>query len=197
MGQEDSTNQYPHDLLHSFVFSEFHSTNKYPKEFHHYLKHSFKNTIKLVRHIEEKVIDTLQLEKNIPIKKFHSKYISHMASSNFYPKRGNINESTRLSEHKDVSLFSIFPFGIKEGLVLQSPQGKWQEIAPTNKIIGFYGYLIECVSNNEIIATNHKVISSKNDARSTAVFFSIPKKSFLPLLDCHSSEYYEKYLRLF
>ncbi|MDB2613502.1 hypothetical protein N9Y89_02325 [bacterium] len=68
-----------------------------PKEFQHYLKHSFKNTIKLVRHIEEKVIDTLQLEKNIPIKKFHSKYISHMASSNFYPKRGNINESTRLS----------------------------------------------------------------------------------------------------
>ncbi|MBL6872928.1 MAG: hypothetical protein ISR00_03140 [Flavobacteriales bacterium] len=197
IGQKDSTNQYPHDLLHSFVFSEFHKTNKYPKEFKHYLEHSFKKTIKLVRHIEEKVIDMLQLVNNIPIRTFHSNYIKHMVSTNFYPKIENKNEIIRLSEHKDVSLFSIFPYGIKEGLVLQNNEGKWEEIPSTNKIIGFYGYLMECISNAEIMATNHKVINHKNEDRNSSVFFSIPKDSFLPILNYQSRDYYEKYLSLF
>lgn len=81
-----------------------------------------------------------------------------MISANHYPEISS--NKTRLSEHKDVSFVSIFPYGIGEGLMIQNTQKKWVEIKPTNTIIGFYGYLMECLSEKEVMATNHKVLTS-------------------------------------
>ena len=121
LGQKDSLNQYDTDLLHSFVLSEFTDHHKFPKEFHYFFKEQWSSLLSLVRNIEKKVVQHLNIEG---LSRFYDEQIGHMLSCNYYPslnylKKTSESCATRLSSHKDVSLFTVFLFGVDDGFSCQ------------------------------------------------------------------------------
>lgn len=161
MGQKDSTNQYASDLLHSFVISDFHPIESYPKEFHEFLQNEWKVINATVAHIERTIIDMLDYKNKNEIKQFYTQNIGHMLSMNHYPKVEEDSCQVRLSAHKDVSLLSVFPFGIQKDLMIQNFEGRWVKVKATKKVIVLTGYLLECITKGAIKGINHKVMFSK------------------------------------
>ncbi len=136
-GQNDSSNQSYDDLLDTFVFSDLRPIEKFPEVFHPYLSSNWKNTLTQIEAIESALIDELQLGIN-------PKDLGHMVSCNYYPPTANFNkparENTRLSSHPDVSLFTIFPFGVEEGFSYQNPRGDWIGLEANSNWTIFPGY---------------------------------------------------------
>ena len=130
-----------------------------------------------------------------------------MVSCNYYPAQNNFDcsaaENTRLSAHPDVSLITIFPFGVDGDLEYQTADGSWKTMTPTDRIIGFSGYLMELATDGNIKALNHRVKLSKNrnSERFSFAFFSLSfPDAQLSTLDeetISGKEYFEKYLELF
>ena len=198
-GQEDSSNQSYDDLLDTFVFSDLRPVEKFPKAFHPYLNQGWKQALKQIELLEKDLIDDLNLNIN-------QKNLAHMVSCNFYPPTGNFKnparENTRLSAHPDVSLFTVFPFGVEEGFSYQNPNGDWIELAANNQWTVFPGYMLECLTDGKIKALNHKVVLPKNrtDERFSFAYFSIPRQNTTWVISGKSvsaEAYFEKYLNLF
>ena len=137
---------------------------------------------------------------------FYQEHIGHMISCNYYPPTqpldSSSNDNNRLSEHTDVSLFTIFPFGFDSDFYFQNEKGEWVNIKPTDDIIVFPGYLLECFTQGKWKALNHKVSLPKNrrNERFSFAYFSLPypKRKFKIGKKKYSSEsYFEQYLNLF
>jgi len=204
IGQKDSLNQYDTDMLHSFVLSEFQNIENFPKEFHNFLTEDWKELIATVRAIELNIIQKL----NIPVltQLYEDNVISYMMSCNYYPKPINCESSAknniRLSAHKDVSLFTVFPYGIDKGLSIYNTDKNSIEIGKKEKMILFPGYFTEFITNNKIKALNHQVNLPKDfdSERYSFAIFSIPKPDitfFFAGEKIRSEDYYEAYLSLF
>lgn len=203
LGQEDSSNQYASDLLHSFVISDFVKPDGFPREFEGFFELEWKPLQEKVKQLELEIIDKLDIQG---LKEFYQNHIGHMISCNFYPRIENLTMSfdakERLSEHTDVSLFTIFPFGFDGDFFFEDSNNTWVNIPPTNDIIVFPGYLLELISNGQIKALNHKVNmpKNKNVERFSFAYFSLPypNHSFQIRHEMMTSEqYFEKYLRQF
>jgi hypothetical protein len=198
-GQTDSSNQSYDDLLDTFVFSDLRPVEDFPKEFHLYLIQEWKETLQDIKRIEFALIEALDLKVN-------QKDLAHMVSCNFYPPTKEFNktarENTRLSAHPDVSLFTIFPFGVKEGFSYKNPNGDWVEIVANSNWTIFPGYLLECLTNGEIKALNHKVElpMNRSEERFSFAYFSIPRQNThweMGIERLRAEDYFEKYLALF
>ena len=202
-GQKDSSNQAYNDLLETFVFSNFFPVEKYPTEFASFFKNEWACLLKLISAIENRILSTLQIPDLLGI---HSN-IGHMVSCNYYPAQKQFDytaaENTRLSAHSDVSLLTIFPFGIDGDLQYQTPCGLWKSISKTDEIIGFSGYLMERVTSGKFKALNHRVKLSenRNTERFSFAFFSLPFPETSLIFPGHDpisgKEYFEQYLNLF
>lgn len=200
MGQGNSINQYAEDFLHSLVISEFNPPHKYPTEFIPFFNTEWKKIQDKIKSIEKSIIKNIETNINTSLVDFYNEYIGHMMSMNYYPKIDCHKNNIRLTEHKDVSLFSIFPFGIDQGLQIKNKTNQWINVPATNKAIGMTGFLLESLTNNTIKATNHRVIFNQiqNTKRFSFVFFSMPfQHHHLPILNCSSQNYINKYLNLF
>ena len=201
LGQEDSTNQYAKDLLHSFVISEFHSINKFPVEFQYFLKNYWIELTTKLKKVEIEILKTIKIDNKKDILDFHNKYIGHMMSMNYYPSYINYKKNEkRLSIHKDVSLLTVFPFGVSKGLTLINETGLETDIDATDKLIAFPGYLLECLTNGKIKGLNHflKFNGIHNEKRFSYASFSIPRPcKSLPILNLSTKEYFDRYLSLF
>ncbi|MFY0650953.1 MAG: 2OG-Fe(II) oxygenase family protein [Cyclobacteriaceae bacterium] len=202
-GQKDSSNQAYDDLLETFVFSNFFPKEKYPKEFYHFLTTEWQQVLDVVSKTEEKIIsafNTLLLSKIY-------KSIGHMVSCNYYPAQKQFNhaaaENTRLSAHPDVSLITIFPFGIDGELEFETADGSWKSLPPFKHVVGFSGYLSELATDGAQKALNHRVrlSSNINKERFSFAFFSLPfpKQNIkLPSEKILTGKaYFKKYLQLF
>lgn len=203
LGQKDSSNQYETDLLHSFVISDFCKKECFPKEFQSFMKHEWKTLQNKIRDLELSIIETLDIPE---LKEFYKSDIGHMISCNFYPKTEHFNFSaknnTRLSEHTDVSLFTIFPFGFDSDFFYQNSKNEWVQIEATNNIIVFPGYLLEVFSKGKIKALNHcvKLPENRNSERFSFAYFSLPypnRKFKMAGKNYTSESYFEAYLNLF
>lgn len=203
MGQEDSTNQYATDLLHSFVISDFEKQENFPKEFNPFFKKDWMVLEAKIRELELEIIKELDYPGLL---EFYQQHMGHMISCNYYPPTQPIDENldvnTRLSEHTDVSLFTIFPFGFDSDFYFENEKGEWVNIAPTNDIIVFPGYLLECFTLGKWKALNHKVSLPKNRTkeRFSFAYFSLPYpiRAFIMAQKEYTSErYFEQYLNLF
>lgn len=197
MGQKNSTNQYAHDSLHSFVISDFHAVKNYPKELRLFMNTCWNELTSVVKEVEQSILHKMLVQSEII--QFHKKNIGHMMSLNFYPimKKQNIK---RLSTHKDVSLISIFPFGISRELFIIDENGDETNIPPTKNLIAFPGFLIELLSKGKIKALQHHVNCDEliNLERYSYVMFSIPTTNInLPIININSENYFKKYLSLF
>ncbi|MBL6662847.1 MAG: hypothetical protein ISP71_01980 [Flavobacteriales bacterium] len=197
MGQKNSTNQYAHDSLHSFVVSDFQAVKNYPIEFHPFLNTYWNKLTSIVKAVEHNLLHKMLVQSEII--QFHEKNVGHMMSLNFYPivKKEN---TKRLSIHKDVSLISIFPFGISRELFIIDENGNEIKIPATKNLIAFPGFLIELLSKGRIKALQHYVNydESINQERYSYVIFSIPKPyTNLPIININSENYFKKYLSLF
>ncbi len=205
LGQTDSSNQAYDDLVYSFVFSNFFPASRYPPSFQAFLKEEWPQMLVKIREIELSIITSLNLPGLLA---FYRNHIGHMFSNNYYPpvdrfqdpSRGN----TRLSEHPDVSLFTIFPFGIDGDFQYQNPSGRWQSLKVTNQVLAFPGYLLELWSGRTIKALNHRVAmpQDRQVERFSFASFSLPfpKRSFrLPAEagTTTSERYFNRYLSLF
>ena len=128
-----------------------------------------------------------------------------MISCNYYPKVEafqNNKIEQRLSSHKDVSLFSIFPYGLAEGLASKDESGKVLEIGNQQDCFGFNGYGLEYFTKDEFKAFNHFVELPKNQKkeRFSVAYFSIPKPNAIFTLNgktYHAETFYQDYLNLF
>ena len=106
--------------------------------------------------------------------------IGYMMSCNYYPKplkySAFAKNNTRLSAHKDVSLFTTFPFGIANGLSFFNEEKNRVAVGEKNTIIQFSGYFLEFVSQHKIKALEHQVNLPKdlNTERYSFAIFSIP-----------------------
>ena len=203
MGQEDSSNQYASDLLHSFVISDFQNYHNFPNEFHPFFTEYWSVLQNKVREIEVEVIHLLNIDG---LADFYRQHIGHMVSCNFYPETETTHlvgkDHTRLSAHTDVSLFTIFPFGFDSDFQFQDRTGQWVHIPATSDIIVFPGYLLEVFTHGEFKALNHKVAMpmDRQKERFSFAYFSLPypKQSFKINGRRYTSEsYFELYLSLF
>jgi hypothetical protein len=202
-GQADSSNQAYDDLLETFVLSNFFPKEKFPKEFSGFFSQQWNQLLHSISKIESQVIETLGMSS---VKDLHN-ILGHMVSCNYYPAQKQFNhaadENTRLSAHPDVSLLTIFPFGIDGDLEYETSEGTWKRMPPTKNIIGFPGYLTELATKGQIKALNHRVKLSenKNTERFSFAFFSLPfpeTELAIPNQNPISGkEYFEKYLQLF
>lgn len=201
LGQEDSTNQYPTDLLHSFVISDFVPPHEFPIEFASFFAKEWDVLESKIRDIEKEMITYLNLPGLIA---FYDSHIGHMISCNYYPaiSKGEMPEKTRLSSHMDVSLFTIFPFGFDSDFTFETENGNWVEIPATNDIVIFPGYLLELLSDGKWKGLNHRVElpSDFTKERFSFAFFSLPypKHQFPIGFQKYTSEsYFQSYLDLF
>jgi len=202
-GQKDSSNQAYDDLLETFVFSNFFPKEKYPMEFSPFLEQEWKELLTCIFKLERKIISVIN---NSNIKEIHSD-MGHMVSCNYYPVqtqfRHSAAENTRLSAHPDVSLLTIFPFGVDGDLEYQTADGSWKTMTPTDHIVGFSGYLMELATDGKIKALNHRVRLSenRNSERFSFAFFSLPfpdvQLSIAGNDKISGKAYFEKYLQLF
>lgn len=203
LGQKDSSNQYETDLLHSFVISDFCEAKIFPLEFQQFLQSEWNTLQKNIRALERDIIKKLNIQG---LDEFYNKHIGHMISCNYYPQTKNINFSaknnTRLSEHTDVSLFTVFPFGFDNDFYYQNSKNEWVQIEATNNIIIFPGYLLEVFTEGKLKALNHcvKLPENRNTERFSFAYFSLPypNRTFqMAEKDYTSESYFEEYLNLF
>ena len=202
IGQKDSLNQYETDLLHSFVLSDLQSVDRFPKEFNSFLTNEWTELITAIKKIELQLIK----EHNLPFEQLYEEdVIGYMMSCNYYPKPAHcasfVENTTRLSAHSDVSLFTTFPFGVKTGLSYFNGDKK-NEIKQTNKMITFCGYYSQFMTNGEVNALNHQVElpADLNSERYSFAIFSIPKPNcifYRGKEKLNGTDYYKKYLSLF
>lgn len=200
MGQKDSSNQYDTDLLHSFVLSEFSDKAHFPKEFREFLDGDWDDLILKIKAIELCLIETLNIKG---LKSFYDKSIGHMVSSNYYPKlnTSSHDNALRLSQHIDVSLFTVFVFGVENGFSYQNIKNKKEVLFAQDKVVVFPGYLLEFLTKGKYKALEHQVdFTEVNKERFSFAFFSLPKpKQDLIFNDLKftSESYFENYLSLF
>lgn len=204
IGQKDSINQYETDMLHSFVLSDFQNLENFPKEFHFFLQEEWEPLKKTVRDIELSIIEELKIPE---LKRLYDEdVIGYMMSCNYYPKPIHCHvvaaNNTRLSAHKDVSLFSTFPYGVAKGLSYCYDNQEPVKMGDIDTMLLFSGYFLEFTSNNLITALDHQVELPKNanEERFSFAVFSIPKpnSSFLHQgKEISSTDYYKAYLSLF
>ncbi|CAN0587399.1 unnamed protein product, partial [Ectocarpus sp. 12 AP-2014] len=120
MGQADSLNQYDKDLLHSFVLSNISAVATFPETFQEYLRQEFLEQLAYIKALEKEVLHWLGFSE---FQTFYDDHINHMVSCNFYPELDLENQKEkvvdRLSFHTDVSLFSIFLFGLEAGFAYE------------------------------------------------------------------------------
>jgi len=202
IGQKDSLNQYETDLLHSFVLSDLQSVDRFPKEFSSFLTNEWPKLITAIKKIELQLIR----KHNLPFEKLYEEdIIRYMMSCNYYPKPTRCalfnKNTTRLSTHSDVSLFTTFPFGVATGLSYFNSDKK-VEVKQTNKMITFCGYYSQFMSYGELNALNHQVElpTDLNSERYSFAIFSIPKPDgifYLGKEKLSGTDYYKKYLSLF
>ncbi|MFT7237593.1 MAG: isopenicillin N synthase-like dioxygenase [Cyclobacteriaceae bacterium] len=199
LGQEDSTNQYATDLLHSFVLSRFSSPELFPSEFHAFLTDEWEDTIAKVRMLERQVLEKLELPE---VTQVYETHVDHMISCNYYPPTDVLpSNDKRLSSHKDISLFSVFVYGIDEGLsYVQKGLGSIR-LGTKHSAILFPGYFLEYLSAGKYPALDHQVdLPQTNEERFSFAFFSIPRPEATFQVNGNSvtsSQYYQEYLSLF
>jgi hypothetical protein len=175
-GQVDSTHQAPDDLLHSFVFSEFYDCERYPTEFKPYIRDEWPQLLAGVRQLEHKILESFSSS----FKTLSPEQLGYMLSANYYPPSASLGSpaagNTRLSEHPDVSLLTIFPFGIDQDFEYQDVSGQWHSAPDTQNMVAFPGYMLEWLSHGAIKALNHRVRlgSLQNKVRSSFAVFSLP-----------------------
>ncbi len=193
-GQTDSLNQGADDLVHTFVISEFTEASKFPNEFQSFLNQEFKAISESVSQLEKRLVEELQLPIN------HAQ-VGHMVSCNFYPAQGENMHPLLLSEHPDVSLFTIFPFGVDDQLEYED-HGIWKSFPASDSMVILSGFFAETISEGRIKALNHRVKArAKNNLeRFSFAFFSIPapKQKFTHLNETFFTEdYFKSYIALF
>lgn len=192
LGQEDSLNQGSDDHVYSYVLSDFASASIHPFEFASLsLRHlKIEKTIVLLE-------ETLLNKVDPSLTSLYEKTMGHMLSANYYPK--SQASKLRLTAHPDVSLLTVFPFGIDEEFQFELPDGTWQTIEKTDEIICFSGYLLEFLTG--IKALNHKVEKKgPQSERYSFAYFSIPRpnQTFQHRTEkVTSEEYFARYLSLF
>jgi isopenicillin N synthase-like dioxygenase len=199
LGQENSFNQYSTDQLHSFVFSEFTKTEDFPKEFHSYLKTEFLEVKKAVTNLELEVLESFKDDDFLTIYKAN---FGHMISCNYYPKISDKTITERLSMHKDVSLFSMFPYGLDKGLAYKCTNNRVEDLDFKSTIFGFKGFGAEFFLGDNLKGLNHKVNYSEteNSERFSIAFFSMPKPNTIFTFrgkTYNSETFYTNYLNLF
>ncbi|WP_159948724.1 2OG-Fe(II) oxygenase family protein [Polaribacter septentrionalilitoris] len=204
IGQKDSLNQYENDMLHSFVISEFQNIEDFPKEFHSFLKDDWEKLISTVKNAELTKIKELNIPELTQL--YKDNIIGYMMSCNYYPKpincKSNAKNNTRLSAHKDVSLFTTFPYGVDNGLSVLDINNNYVEIDKKEKTFLFSGYFLEFMTHKKIPALNHQVNLPKDleSERFSFAVFSIPKPNTTFSgngMAINSTDYYKKYLSLF
>lgn len=193
-GQADSLNQGAEDMVHTFLISEFTEKEAFPSEWQVYLSNEFKSISRELFQIETELIQHLKLT----IKRVD---LGHMVSCNFYPAQGEISNKLRLSEHPDVSLFTIFPFGIDDQLEYEE-NGEWKPLSASNNMVIFSGYLLETLTNGKVKALNHRVknVEEACQERLSFAFFTIPNNQAILNVNeirFSTSDYFESYLALF
>lgn len=204
IGQKDSLNQYENDMLHSFVISDFQDTEDFPEEFHSFLKEDWGKLTTIVKNAELTKIKELNIPELLQLYKDNA--IGYMMSCNYYPKptscKSVAKNNTRLSAHKDVSLFTTFPYSVDNGLSILAANDTYIEIDKKGKTFLFSGYFLEFMTHEKILALNHQVDLPKDLAseRFSFAVFSIPKPNTTFLFNgkkVNSDDYYKKYLSLF
>lgn len=203
LGQTDSLNQYDKDLLHSFVLSDIGKLERFPEAFQSYLRQEFPEHLAYIRALEIEVLNTFGFSEYVTL---YEEQIKHMVSCNFYPELDltaqKIMPADRLSFHTDVSLFSVFLFGIEPGFAYEKPNGDKVKLDTIDKVVLFPGYLLELLTNGKIKALNHGVTLPENrtEERFSFAFFSIPKPDASIQLESFKgggTDYYHHYLNQF
>jgi hypothetical protein len=176
-GQADSTHQAADDMLHSFVFSDFYPVERYPQEFQGYINAHWPALTRTLRDIELAILDRLSIKGGVSQYRAH---MGHMMSANYFPPPGDFlrpsQGNSRLSEHPDVSLFTVFPFGIDRDFEYQDEQDRWHKVPSVDTMLIFPGYLMEWMSGGAIKALNHRVsLNGESDReRFSFAVFSLP-----------------------
>jgi len=174
--QTDSTNQYPEDLLHTFVLSKFSPASHFPAAFERLLKDQWDSVVQQVMALERALCKHL----GEPFVAFYDQHIGHMLSANYYPPvaqfKTTARENTRLSAHPDASFVTVFPFGIPKGFSYQMPSGDWAALDTFDRIVLFPGHLLQLCSGGLLRALQHKVSlpDSADTDRYSFAFFSLP-----------------------
>ncbi|MCY4214876.1 MAG: hypothetical protein OXF68_14795 [Gammaproteobacteria bacterium] len=180
-GQADSLNQGPEDALHSFVLSDFSPRSAFPAEFQPFLRDGWPALTQAVREIERGLLVQLGVEGLL--EPYDASY-GHMMSANYYPSgiAAQPKGGVRLTEHPDVSLLTLFPFGVESGLEYQDAEGAWRAVVPCDRVVGFAGELLEWLTAGRIQALNHRVANGSGqrvgkpfDERFSFSLFSLPR----------------------
>lgn len=188
-GQQDSLNQGPEDQLHSFVFSDFSPVQSYPLELQPYCLEHWPAISTHVHQLEKILLIDLGLEG---IAAQHALNFGHMMSANYFPplsqtlsqpqaQSSSDDCALRLSEHPDVSLLTVFPFGIGRDFQYQDARGHWCDAPKSNTPVIFAGDLLRWMSDGAIPALNHRVRRSTDSSneRFSFALFSLPKPGTL------------------
>ncbi len=203
LGQGDSLNQYDKDLLHSFVLSNISKEEYFPQTFQKYFQKEFPKQLSFIRELENEVLNALNFSEYVA---FYEEHIKHMVSCNFYPRLDTVNQrmatADRLSFHIDVSLFSVFLFGLESGFAYEKPNGEKVFLDTVDEVVLFPGYFMELLSKGKVKALNHGVVLPENrtEERFSFAFFSIPKPDAnleLSSFNGSGSDYYQNYLNQF
>ncbi|UOY04746.1 hypothetical protein L0P88_12340 [Muricauda sp. SCSIO 64092] len=199
LGQEDSLNQYSFDQLHSFVISDLLPYSSFPKEFHTFLLQEWEPMVQFLTGLQELLLRKFNIEH---LKGELRNNMGYMASCNYYPSLSDKKiKGQRLSTHRDVSFFTVFPFGLDRGLVMQK-DGQKQNVGVMERVFAFPGYMAEVMTEGKIKALDHYVEESKrpNKERFSFAFFSIPRPEAVinfPKGEMDGKDYYKQYLSLF
>lgn len=175
-GQADSSHQAADDLLHSFVLSDFYAHERYPSAFQAFVRDQWPALADAVGNLEMSILGSVQAD----VTNWYQQFAGHMMSANFYPPLQHFDTvaagNTRLSAHPDVSLLTVFPFGLDSAFEYQDEHGQWLPAPVTDTMIAFPGYLLEWLTQGRVKALNHRVRldAAQDRERHSFAVFSIP-----------------------
>ncbi|MCB1705970.1 MAG: hypothetical protein KDI17_13980 [Halioglobus sp.] len=175
-GQVDSTHQAPGDLLHTFVYSDIYPPERYPPPFQPCLRQQWPALTRQLQTLEVSLLAAYRED----LRPWYQQSVGHMMSANYYPPQRQFSAAaagnTRLSAHPDVSLFTVFPFGLDSAFEYEDALGQWHPAPAADTMVAFPGYLLEWLSGGRIKALNHRVRLDADAARERYSFavFSIP-----------------------
>lgn len=175
-GQTDSSHQAADDLLHSFVLSDFYSPERYPSAFQLFVREQWPALAREVGKLESAILGSLPAD----LTQWYQQAAGHMMSANFYPPLERFDTvaegNTRLSAHPDVSLLTVFPFGLDSAFEYEDEHGQWLPSPATDRMIAFPGYLLQWLTHGRVKALNHRVRldAAQDRERHSFAVFSIP-----------------------
>ncbi|CAN0880544.1 Flavanone 3-dioxygenase 2 [Linum grandiflorum] len=133
--------------------------------------------VRRVRELSMWVLETISEGLGLQFGYFGNDQLTQvqMMSVNNYPPCPNPSLTLGVPKHSDASLLTVLLQGKVDGLQVLLKDGQWLGVQPIpNALVVNIGNVLQVISNGRLRSAIHRVVTNKELARTTVVYFTNP-----------------------